>query len=380
LATDVNGQVEEIEMFLDQFSAKSDDSKPDQRLLDNGNSSYMDNDGEEVAVAKKEAVKTAAVACARRGCKVRFEPLIKCAAAGCNKHFHASCFKEKYANKHWDRLQPGMVVCTKRCYDRYAAIFTKKLTWKTDGKMGPQDPQNSEKLLLEWMLCPGNYSLKWRGKENNGMTKQRICEFIAESINKSGVLERRNAKQVQSKIEHLESQFRRAADFATGQTGAGLLETDKAGFDNAILDKCSLYFDLLPVMGDRAMARPKATSNDNLESSSESSNSNHRKPPSKIVGRLPQVINVANSGTRSNRHGTLATVLAHKTSDSLSLSPRKPKASKILELEQSPHMVGVAESKVRLNKAKQQVVRKELEQQQFATEESKIALEKKRLN
>jgi hypothetical protein len=277
-----------------------------------------------------------------------------------------------------------MIVCTKKCYDKFSAEFTKKLTWKTDGKHGTKDPNNSERLLLEWLLVPGNYALKWQGKDNSGMTKGKISEHIATCINKAGVLEKRNAKQVQSKIEHLETQFCRASDFANGQTGAGLIETDQAGFDNAILDRCPLYFDILPKMGDRAMARPKATNMDNLDSSSESS-AEQRKPAAKVQGKsnrlpsvLPSVIEI-DDATNYNKNSSNALLIAHKPDDSLSLSPRKPKPFKGFEFEHADHMVAVSESKASLYKTKENMLRKEIAQKEFATEESKLALEQKKI-
>jgi hypothetical protein len=216
------------------------------------------------------------------------------------------------------------------------------------------------------------------------LTKSKIAEFISRKINDAGVLEKRNGKQVQSKIEHLEKQFKIASDFAQGQTGAGLVETDKAGFDDAIRDRCPLYFDLLPIMGDRAMSRPKVTNLDNLDSSSDSSADNDKKPSANEHGRrqkLPAIIAIENAQQHNNKDKTSpkAITALPKLDDSLSLSPRRTKTARGIELNHPQHMISVAETKASLNKTRERKLRKEIEQQDFATAESKIALEKKEL-
>lgn len=207
--------------------------------------------------------------CARRGCRApEGEQLLFCKSVNCRKLFHLSCYEERYGEKNWDEtIGHGNVVCTKACFDKVKSISARKLTWKDDGKNGPEDPNNSEKLLLDWLLKAGNYSLKWKGKKNGGKTKTQIAEMIATTINSTGVKEPRNAKQIMNKIEHLERQFKAAHDFANTETGAGLEENDIGSFDEAVQKHCSMYYDLLPIMGERASAKPKALSHDGLESS-----------------------------------------------------------------------------------------------------------------
>lgn len=121
--------------------------------------------------------------------------------------------------------------------------------------------------MLDWLLFPGNYSLKWRGKNNNGQKKKQIAEVIATMMNDARVKVKRDAKQVMNKVKHIEDQFRRAHDWAHTETGTGLQNEDQGSFNDSIRKMCPYYFDLLEVFGDRASAKPKATSNDNLNSS-----------------------------------------------------------------------------------------------------------------
>ena len=95
---------------------------------------------------------------------------------------------------------------------------------------------------------------------------------IAQLINDSGVLVHRDDKQVRNKIQHLERQFWEAFDFANTETGVGLLETDRGAWDDAVLQRCSHYFDLFDVFADCASSKPNVTNMDISLASSESEN------------------------------------------------------------------------------------------------------------
>lgn len=204
--------------------------------------------------------------CARRGCRETDQPQA-CMAPGCDRFFHLSCFQNKYGNEQWTAVQPGQVVCKKECYTKLAAQGKVRHTWTNDGAGGVEDSNSSERILLNWLLTPGNYSLKWRGKNNNGQRKKQIAEVIAKLMNDAKVKVKRDAKQVMNKVQHIEEQFRRAHDWANTETGTGLQREDKGNFNDSIRKMCPYYFDILEVFGDRASAKPKATSNDNLDSS-----------------------------------------------------------------------------------------------------------------
>ena len=73
-------------------------------------------------------------------------------------------------------------------------------------------------------------------------------------------LTQRDSKNVKSKIEHIERTWRKAHDFATSVTGAGLKDNDEGKFEDLVKKKCPYYYDLLEIMQDRASSKPKLTS------------------------------------------------------------------------------------------------------------------------
>jgi hypothetical protein len=62
-------------------------------------------------------------------------------------------------------------------------------------------------MLLDWLTHEGNYSNLWKGKNNGGQTKIQICQPIVADMIAAGVRVPINARQVESKIGHLEQQF-----------------------------------------------------------------------------------------------------------------------------------------------------------------------------
>jgi hypothetical protein len=158
------------------------------------------------------------------------------------------------------------VLCTKKCLDKYQHEKTAKPGWHSDGKDGPDDNVNSLSILLDWLMTPGNYSLRWRGKCKDGKSKSQVGKEIADLINDSGIRVKRTSQQVVCKIQHIERQFKSAHDFATSETGAGLEVNDKGSFADKLRQKCPFYDELLEHFDDRASATAKATSDDNLDS------------------------------------------------------------------------------------------------------------------
>ena len=210
--------------------------------------------------------------CNNRGCRSRppTEKLISCQNASCGKVFHLRCFQERFKvdTLPLPKLRDDQVICTKACYNKLSN--PPRLNWTNDGKDGTDDPDSSERILLDWLMFPGNYNNKWRGKDNKGRKKKHIAMEIAQIINDAGVLVKRDHKQVRNKIQHLERQFREAYDFANTETGAGLMTEDKVVFDEAVMQKCPNYFDVLEIFADRASSKPRATNMDNSLASSES--------------------------------------------------------------------------------------------------------------
>jgi hypothetical protein len=176
-----------------------------------------------------------------------------------------------HGTKDWFQSVKAGIVCTKKCHQAIKTSIIRKPTWSNDGVGGHDDPQSSERILLDWILTPGNYTNKWRGKDNKGINKRQVAAMIADLINKAGVVVERDAKQVINKIQHLERQFRDAYDFCNTETGQGLQENDPQGFDDAVRKICPYYFDLEDIFGDRASTQPKVLFTDNLDSSDSSS-------------------------------------------------------------------------------------------------------------
>jgi hypothetical protein len=187
---------------------------------------------------------------------------------GCGKKkLHYSCFKKHVLEKY--DLPPfsgdHAVACTKKCHQKLSSGGSndpRKLPWSKDGKNGPDDPNNSEAILLTWLMTPGNYSRYRGGRGNAGTRKTQFAEDIARKINQQGVRRERTGKQVLDKITHIEDSFRSAHDFAHTETGAGLQKEDEGSFRDAVLKKCPWYYDLLEIFQDRASARPILTNID----------------------------------------------------------------------------------------------------------------------
>lgn len=208
-------------------------------------------------------------ACAKRGCKgIEGENPLPCQSIHCQRYFHLSCYKKQFGKEEFKLLGSNQVVCKKACYKQLDSTTesSRKPGWATDGAGGLEDPKTSERILLDWLLVPGNYAMKWRGKKNDGKNKNQIAKELAEMMNDANVQVVRDAKQVMSKLQHIERQFKEAHDWTTTVTGAGLEQNDKGSFNDAVLKKCVFYFDLLEIMGDRASTQPRATSKDNLDS------------------------------------------------------------------------------------------------------------------
>ena len=90
-----------------------------------------------------------------------------------------------------DERDLSIVACTKKCY--YKAYKARNggargttLLWNKDGRTGPDDPNNSEAILIHWLITPGNYS-KYRGKNNSGKKKLQYADEVAKRINAAGV-------------------------------------------------------------------------------------------------------------------------------------------------------------------------------------------------
>jgi hypothetical protein len=114
------------------------------------------------------------------------------------------------------------IACTKVCYTAIKKSLSQasdsgRGTWTSDGILGPNDPNTSMKILLDWMLVEGNYS-QYCGKDNKGKRKQEYATILCEKMADETKSKNRNAKQVQSKISYLEEAFRIAYQFENLET------------------------------------------------------------------------------------------------------------------------------------------------------------------
>ena len=137
----------------------------------------------------------------------------------------------------------------------------RKGNWESDGKGGPNDPQTSMKILLDWWMTEGNYS-RFCGKNNDGVKKIQFCNNLAAKIS-AETTGTRDGRSVLNKIQHIERSFKDAHNFAESETGAGILKNDgESTFQDLVKKRCPFYYDIYDIMIDWASTRPKATSDD----------------------------------------------------------------------------------------------------------------------
>ena len=141
--------------------------------------------------------------CSRRGCPKDHDnsDLGKCNAQGCGRSMHVTCCEQVVYEKNklsllLDDDEETLLVCTKKCYDKVKKKIDEerndnsRILWNKDGRLGPDDPNNSEAILIKWLTTPGNY-IKFRGKGNNGMRKIRFADQIAREMETAGVKKKR---------------------------------------------------------------------------------------------------------------------------------------------------------------------------------------------
>ena len=96
-----------------------------------------------------------------------------------------------------------------------------------------------------------------------------FAQIIASKMSAAKVKIPQDAKQVLNKLKHLEDTFQRAYNFANLETGAGCKEAGT--FLEEVQKIYPVNLDLLPIMSDRASAKPKLLSDD-LGTSSDKEN------------------------------------------------------------------------------------------------------------
>jgi hypothetical protein len=198
-------------------------------------------------------------------------------------------------------LAGGRVVCTKKCYAKAQKELSgggedqeggRQGKWDSDGKNGPEDTHTSMRILMDWWTTEGNYS-KFCGKHNDGIKKKEFAASLATKMTEE-TSTKRDSKNVMNKIQHIvEKKWREAHNFATSETGAGLLESDgPTSFEELVKGKCPYYYDLLDVMQDRASTAPKITNYEEDEAEVGSISS---------IGNEDATASVATSGRKAKR-------------------------------------------------------------------------------
>jgi RhoGEF, Guanine nucleotide exchange factor for Rho/Rac/Cdc42-like GTPases len=111
------------------------------------------------------------------------------------------CFAEKGFSENWFNYKTigDTIVCSKTCYNKHVLTLRRKPVWSNDGEKGHDDPNTSEKILLDWLMVEGNYSNKWRGKDSKGRTKKQVAAELASMMNAVKVWVTRDGKQVMNK-------------------------------------------------------------------------------------------------------------------------------------------------------------------------------------
>ena len=67
---------------------------------------------------------------------------------------------------------------------------------------------------------------------------------------------KRDARNVKSKIEHIEKSFKKAHIFATSETGAGIMEDDPSSSEDKVRKKCPQYYDATDPLVSFCRSRP----------------------------------------------------------------------------------------------------------------------------
>ena len=207
------------------------------------------------------------IKCGAIGCRMPKAILQDCAGAGCTKRVHEECYERAILMKFKvDKLMDPhkkctLYVCSKTCYNKVEkniVLQPARIPWDKDGRNGPDDPINSQSILMQWMLTEGNYN-RFRGHDNGGKRKLAFGVELSERMQAQGCRAERSGEAVVKKIQEIESKFIKAHDWVNN-TGQGVKERDgMETFEGCVRQRCKWYFELEPIMADRSKARAKVT-------------------------------------------------------------------------------------------------------------------------
>lgn len=202
------------------------------------------------------------IKCAHKKCKSPSEEYVSC--KHCDKNVHPTCYNTYVLLSGIEQLIDPVngtvyIVCSKTCHGKvmksHIKMQGKRIPWNKDGKNGTDDPNTSEKILLDWLLTEGNYN-KWRGKNNRGTTKEAYCHHIKKLMDDAGVREERSIKTIDAKIREWEKAHAKVIDWLN-VTGSGVEDGDSK---QRYIARMFPHYELLKgIFGDRARSRPKVT-------------------------------------------------------------------------------------------------------------------------
>ena len=184
-----------------------------------------------------------------------------CFAANCDRMVCYGCYSSFCESKNITLLQQhGSILVTcpnKKCYlvTKRQCDTPQRLCWEQDGNGGPDNPNNSMRILLDWITTEGNYK-RYCGKNKSGLRKTQYANSLSEKIKSYNVRIRRSPKDVTNKIMRLETQFKAAKDWINN-TGQGV--DDQEQFVAYVKKLCPYFDDLSPIMDDRRASRPRIT-------------------------------------------------------------------------------------------------------------------------
>jgi hypothetical protein len=219
-------------------------------------------------------------------------------------------------------LGEPIVFCKKGCFLKWQAAKKRqakdaikaskappkkrKTPWEDDGTLD---------VLLEWLTTEGNYAEYCGSNGNKGKSKSQYHKELALLIKEKLPESDRSEKDVENKITSLERQFRVASDWASN-TGAGV---DNPGdFQAAVIQRCALFNELEPIMGERPNAKP-------LYSNENDSDDEDSMPPLGVS--VTAVSQSMNNGGEGNGNLT-PSATAHRPSPNASSISTKSTSSK----------------------------------------------------